>query len=240
MSVLAPRALVIASVALCAMLAGAGGGVASAATPTFNPHNFSGHSVDNPWFPLTPGTMLVYKGVKDGKRGTDIVHVTWRTRVVDGVRATIVEDTTTLNGRLSEHTFDWYAQDDSGNVWYVGEKTAEYDRYGNVVSREGSWQAGVNGARPGIFMPAHPHVGDSYRQEFLAGEAEDHFQITNMDATVTTPYATFHHAMRTKEWTPLEPGLIDAKYYVRGIGEVLEKAVTGPTEVFKLVQVVHG
>jgi hypothetical protein len=116
MRVLAPRVVVIASIVWCAMFAGAGGGVASAATPTFNPHNFSGHSVDNPWFPLTPGTILVYKGVKDGKRGTDIVRVTWRTRVVDGVRATIVEDTTTLNGRLSEHTFDWYAQDDFGNV----------------------------------------------------------------------------------------------------------------------------
>jgi hypothetical protein len=213
-------------------------GVVAAANPTFDPSNFSGHAVHNPWFPLVPGTTLVYKGVKDGKKGTDIVHVTKRTRVVDGVLATVVEDTTTLNGRLSEHTLDWYAQDDAGNVWYVGERTAEYNRYGEVISREGSWEAGVNGALPGVFMPAHPHVGDSYRQEFLPGEAEDHFEITNLDATVTVPYATYTGAMRTKEWTPLEPGVRDAKFYAIGVGEVEEKTVIGPTEVFKLVQIV--
>jgi len=208
-------------------------------SPVFNPHNFSGHAIDNEWFPLKPGTTLVYKGVKDGKAGTDIVHVTKRTRVVDGVLATVVEDTTTLNGRLSEHSLDWYAQDDSGNVWYVGERTAEYDRLGNVVSREGSWEAGVGGAEPGIFIPAHPQVGDSFRQEFLPGQAEDHFEITNLDASVTVPYATFSGGMRTKEWTPLEPGVRDAKFYVKGIGEVEEKTVIGPTETFKLVQVVR-
>jgi hypothetical protein len=228
------------SLALGATLALFGSQVATAATPTFDRSNFSGHAVDNPWFPLTPGTTLVYKGTKDGKQGTDIFHVTKRTRMVDGVLATVVEDTTTLNGRLSEHTLDWYAQDDDGNVWYVGERTAEYGRRGNVTSREGSWEAGVNGARPGIFMPAHPHVGDSYRQEFFPGHAEDHFKITSLDATVTVPYATFEHAMRTKEWTPLEPGVRDAKFYVKGIGEVLEKAVTGPKEVFKLVQIVRN
>src|SRR3954454_1433848 len=164
------RATLFVGVVLLSGLAAAP--AATAAGPAFDRHNFSGHAIDNRWFPLKPGTTLVYKGVKDGKRATDIVHVTWRTRMIAGVSATIVEDTTTLNGRVSEHTFDWYAQDDRGNVWYVGENTAEYDRYGNVISREGSWRTGVNGAKPGIYMPAHPQVGDSYRQEYLAGEAE--------------------------------------------------------------------
>jgi len=226
------------SLALGAAVSLIGAGPSVAASPTFDPSNFSGHAIDNPWFPLKPGTTLVYKGVKDGKQGTDIFHVTKRTRLVDGVVATVVEDTTTLNGRLSEHTLDWYAQDDDGNVWYVGERTAEYDRSGRVVSREGSWEAGVDGAQPGIFMPADPHVGDTFRQEFYPGHAEDHFAITNMNATTMTPYGTFDHAMRTREWTPLEPGTRDAKFYVKGIGEVAEIAVIGPKEAFRLVQVI--
>lgn len=233
LSVRASMALLMALLAVVLAIPGS----ALAAGPRFDPHNFSGHVIDNPWFPLKPGTTLVYKGVKDGEHGTDIVHVTRRTRVVDGVLATVVEDTTTLAGRLSEHTLDYYAQDNAGNVWYVGERTAEYDRRGNVVSREGSWLAGVDGAKAGIFMPAHPRVGDSYRQEYYPGHAEDHFRIVSLDATVTTPYATFHHAMRTREWTPLEPDVRDAKFYVRGIGEVLEKALRGPKEVFRLVQI---
>jgi len=194
--------------------------------------------VDNPWFPLIPGTTLVYKGTKDGKQGTDVFHVTHRTRMVAGVRATVVEDTLVAGGRMREHTFDWYAQDDHGNVWYVGERTAEYGRNGNVISTEGSWEAGVNGAEPGIFMPAHPHVGDSFRQEFLAGEAEDHFKIMNLDGSRTVPYGSFENVMRTREWTPLEPGTRDAKYYVKGIGEIEETAVRGPLERFRLVQII--
>jgi hypothetical protein len=212
---------------------------AGSSAPSFDPNNFSGHPIDNEWFPLTPGTTLVYKGQKDGKNGSDIFHVTHRTRMVAGVRATVVEDTLVLNGRVEEHTLDWYAQDDRGNVWYVGERTAEYDRKGNVVSTEGSWEAGVNGAKPGIFMPAHPHVGDTFRQEFLPGHAEDHFRIMTLDGSRTVPYGSFDNVMRTREWTPLEPGIRDAKFYVKGIGEIEETAVRGPAEFFKLVQVIR-
>jgi hypothetical protein len=213
--------------------------VAGSSAPAFDPSNFSGHPIDNEWFPLTPGTTLVYKGQKDGKNGSDIFHVTNRTRMVAGVQATVVEDTLVLKGRVEEHTFDWYAQDDQGNVWYVGERTAEYDRQGNVVSTEGSWEAGVNGAEPGIFMPAHPHVGDTFRQEFLPGHAEDHFRIMNLDGSRTVPYDSFENVMRTREWTPIEPGTRDAKYYVKGIGEIEETAVRGPSEFFRLVQVIQ-
>jgi hypothetical protein len=224
--------------ALAAGIPATAAAVEPTAAPTFDPHHFSGHAVDNPWFPLTPGTTLVYRGTKDGKRATDIFRVTRRTRLIVGVPCVVVEDTLTLNGRIAEHTLDWYAQDDTGNVWYLGERTAEYNRRGNVISREGSWQTGVDGAEPGIFMPAVVKVGDSYRQEFLPGQAEDHFQIMNLDASVTVPYGSFDHALRTKEWTPLEPGVRDAKFYVRGLGEVEEKTVIGPTETLKLVQVI--
>jgi hypothetical protein len=210
----------------------------TSSAPTFNPANFAGGPVDNPWFPLTPGTTLVYRGTKDGKSGTDIFHVLHRRHEVGGVSAVVVEDTTVLAGRLSEHTFDYYAQDVHGNVWYLGERTAEYDRRGNVTSTEGSWATGVDGAQPGIFMPAHPQVGDTYRQEYYPGHAEDHFAVTNLNASVQTPYGAFNHAMRTREWTPLEPGTRDAKFYVKGIGEVTEMAVRGPKEVFRLEQVI--
>jgi hypothetical protein len=230
----------VASLSLGIGIRLASAGIVAAGTPgpVFDPHNFSGHPIDNVWFPLTPGTRLIYKGDDQGARGTDEFHITQRTRTILGVSCVVIDDSVIDNGLLVEHTLDFYAQDDDGNVWYMGEKTAEYDSSGHVVSREGSWQAGVNGARAGVFMPADPHVGDSYEQEFYAGHAEDHFTITNMDASVSTPYGDFNHAMRTKEWTPLEPGIRDAKFYVRGIGEVLEKTVVGPTETFKLVQII--
>jgi hypothetical protein len=233
LSALATTLVLLGTVVLASPLS-----VAGANGPTFNPNNFDGRPVDNPWFPLTPGTTLVYKGTKDGKKGTDIFKTLHRRHMIGGVSATVVEDTTILAGRISEHTFDYYAQDIHGNVWYLGERTAEYDRHGNVVSREGSWATGVDGAQPGIFMPAHPKVGDTFRQEYYPGHAEDHFRIMSMDKTVWTPYATFQHAMRTREWTPLEPGTRDAKYYAKGIGEVAELTVIGAKEVFRLAQVI--
>jgi hypothetical protein len=237
--------LVVCSLAVVALLAA---GVTAAPTttaafaapaPQFDPSNFNGHAVDNPWFPLTPGTTLVYTGTKDGKKGSDIFRVTGRTRIVGDVRATVVDDTLVLAGLVREHTLDWYAQDRDGNVWYPGERTAEFDAKGNVTSTEGSWETGVHGATPGIFMPAHPHVGDTYRQEYYPGHAEDHFTVTNTDASISVPYGTFSHALRTREWTPLEPGTRDAKFYAKGIGEVAEITVVGPREVFRLAQVIH-
>jgi hypothetical protein len=133
-----------------------------------------------------------------------------------------------------------YTQDAAGNVWYYGEATAELDGKGRVTSTEGSWQAGRDGAKPGIFMPAHPRVGQSFRQEFYKGQAEDHFQVVSLHATVNVRYTSSKHAMLTKEWTPLEPGVIDHKFYVRGIGDVSEQTVKGPTERLALVSLKRG
>jgi hypothetical protein len=193
--------------------------------------------VDNPWFPLSPGTTLVYRGVKDGKAARDVVKVLHTTKTIQGVRCTSVSDRLYLAGRLEERTTDWYAQDRRGNVWYFGEATAELDRSGHVTSTEGSWLAGRNGARAGIYMPARPHVGQTGRQEYYKGHAEDHFAVVSVRARVSVPYVSSTRAVLTREWTPLEPGTLDHKYYVRGIGTVKEVTVKGPLERDVLVSV---
>lgn len=197
--------------------------------------------VDNAWFPLRPGTTLIYRGRKDGAATREQVAVFTETKTILGVRATVVSDKlyARRGGRwsIAERTRDWYAQDRPGNVWYLGEATAEIGPSGAVVSREGSWQAGVDGARAGIFMPAHPRRGQSGIQEMLEGEAEDHFRVLSLSASVRTPAVRSDHALLTREWTPLEPGVVDHKPYVRGIGTVREKTVKGGDELNELVAV---
>ena len=196
--------------------------------------------VDNPWFPLKPGTTYVYRGVKDGKPARDVLTVTHRTKIINGAPCVVVEDRLYLGGRLSERTTDWYTQDSQGNVWYFGEVTAVLDASGHVKSREGSWRAGVADAKPGIYMPAHPVPGQAGRQEFFPGHAEDHFQVLGLHAPVKVPAVSSKRALLTKEWTPLEPDKLDHKLYVRGIGMALEHSVKGGTERLALVAVKHG
>jgi len=191
--------------------------------------------IDNPWFPLLPGTRYVYTGVKDGKRARDVLLVTHSTRMTDGVECVAVDDRLTLNGHLEERTTDWYTQDAHGNVWYYGEQTAELDAHGKVTSTEGTWQAGVRGAKPGIFMPAHPRVGQSGRQEYYKGHAEDHFKVIGLFKTVSPRGPA--NTLLIEETTPLEPGTVDHKVYVRGIGNVLEQTERGANERNELVSV---
>lgn len=197
-------------------------------------------SVTNTWFPLRPGSVYRYRGVKDGEPSREVMIVTHKTKTIDGAPCVVVSDRLYLSGRLEERTIDWYTQDAKGNVWYFGEQTAELDANGKVKSTSGSWRAGVKGARPGIFMFAHPRPGRSARQEYLKGEAEDHFQVVSMNEPVTVPFRAFRHTMLTKEWTPVEPGVIDHKYYARGIGTVLEKTAKGPVERNELVSFRRG
>jgi hypothetical protein len=205
-------------------------GAASAATPP----RFSA-TVDNAWFPLKPGTVYHYRGVKDGEPSREVLTVTHRTRTIAGARCVEIADLLYLSGRLEERTTEWYSQDAAGNVWYFGENTAELDRHGRVKTTSGSWRAGVGGAHAGLFMFAHPRVGRSAQQEYLNGEAEDHFQVVSLHAQYRGK-----RALLTKEWTPLEPGVLDHKYYVRGIGTVLEQTVKGPVERNVLVSVSHS
>ena len=202
-----------------------------------DPTRFSAQ-VDNPWFPLRPGTRYVYTGIKDGQPSRDVVFVTHQTRTIDGVPCVAVQDRLYLRGRLEERTTDWYSQDRQGNVWYLGERTAELDRSGRVTSTEGTWLAGVSGAKPGIYMPAHPTLGQTGRQEYYRGHAEDHFRVIGSFSTVSPAGAP--NAVLTQEWTPLEPGVLDNKLYVRGIGTVLEQTVNGGNERNLLVSVTTG
>lgn len=207
---------------------------AKASLRAINPSDYVAR-VTNPWFPLKPGTLYTYRGVKDGKTSRDVVTVTRGTKMIQGVRTTVVRDCLFLAGRLEERTTDWYAQDKRGNVWYFGEATAELDRKGRVTSTEGSWQAGADGARAGIYMPGQPRIGQSGLQEFYRGHAEDHFRVLGLSASVRVPFITTNHALLTEEWTPLEPAVLDHKYYVRGIGVVKEASVKGPRETGLLV-----
>ena len=159
----------------------------------------------------------------------DVLDVTSRTQGVPGGRARVVHDRVFQRGRVVEDTLDWYAQDRKGNVWYFGEKTKELDSKGNVTSREGSWEAGVHGALAGVFMSAHPKVGQRFRQEYLKGHADDHFEIV----------AIHGNRMTTHEWTPLEPGVLDKKVYERGIGTTREASIKGGSEFLHLYGVEH-
>jgi hypothetical protein len=205
--------------------------------PKFNAASFS-PNVTNHFFPLKVGRILVYTGIKDGKAALNLVLTTPRTRVIDHVTTRIVEDRLYLNNVLEERTSDYYSQDACGNVWYFGEDTATLDRRGHVISTEGSFHAGVAGAQPGVFMQAHPAFGRQFRQEWSAGHAEDRFKVIGLDVPVTVPAGSFRHALRTSEQTDLEPGVLDNKFYVRGIGEVVETAVRGPAERLVLVEII--
>ena len=217
-----------------AALAAAPPASTATARPQFSPH------VTNAWFPLPVGRTLLYRGEKDGKASRDVVHVTRATKTIAGAKCVAVSDRLYTGRHLAERTTDWYTQDGRGNVWYYGEDTAELDAHGKVTSREGTWQAGRNGAKPGIFMPAHPKVGDAFRQEWYKGHAEDFFRILSLRTSVRTPYAASSRALLTKETTPLEPGVVDHKYYVRGLGTVLEQTVKGGSERNVLVAVRRG
>jgi hypothetical protein len=188
--------------------------------------------------PLTPGTTLVYTGTKDGEGALNMVITTSRTVVVDGVRTRVVEDRLYLNNVLHERTSDYFAQDKCGNVWYFGEDTAELDGMGRVISTEGTFHAGVDGAQPGVFMQAVPEVGRNFRQEWYAGHAEDQFRVVKLAAHVNVPFGKFADALRAREITALEPGVVDNKYFVRGVGEVKELSVRGAAEQLDLVEVI--
>jgi hypothetical protein len=203
--------------------------------PAFEPGDFV-QGIDNPYLPFRPGTTLIYQGVSDGERERVEVTTTNETKEILGITATVVRDQVFVEGELAEDTFDWYAQDRAGNVWYLGEDTKEYEE-GKVVSTEGSWEAGVDGAQPGIVMLGDPRPGDTYRQEYYRGEAEDVGRVVALDESVTVPEGAFDEVLVTEDWTPLEPKLLENKFYARGVGVVFEVLVKGGEEVLRLVEI---
>jgi len=199
--------------------------------PVIDPAEFSA-TIDNPYLPLVPGTVHVYEG--DGERIE--YTVTGATREVMGVSTVVVHDRAFDAGKLVEDTQDWFAQDRAGNVWYFGEDTATC-KDGKVVDHHGAWEAGVDGAQPGVVMLARPVVGDSYRQEFYAGEAEDQARVLEIGSTLTTMDRTYDDILMTADFTPLEPDLLEHKLYARGVGVVEERTIQGGSGVIRLVSV---
>jgi hypothetical protein len=192
----------------------------------------------NSYYPLKPGTVSRLRGTDDGERFHERVRVTHRTKRIEGVDATVVVDVLRrADGSIAEKTHDWYAADNDGNVWYLGEATATYDAAGHVKSRGGSWEAGVDGARAGLIMPADPHPTDAYRQEFRRGHAEDQAWIVQRRAQVTVPYGHLRDVVRSLEWSRLEKDVVSVKLYAPGLGIVKERDMAGGSEVFELVSV---
>lgn len=192
-------------------------------------------TIDNPWLPFTPGSRWVFEAREDGELERIEVVVTDQTRQILGITATVVRDTVTVDGELIEDTYDWFAQDAAGNVWYLGEDSREFED-GELVSTAGSWEAGVDGALPGIIMPADPHVGAAYRQEFYAGEAEDMAEVIRVGASETVPFGSFDGLLVIEEWNPLEPDVVEEKYYAAGVGLVLEVKVRGGAGRAELIE----
>jgi hypothetical protein len=205
--------------------------------PSIDPAKFA-KQVDNPYFPLKPGTGFHMTGVRGKTAQTDDSVVLRRHRRILGIRCTIVRDTVSEHGRAIELTFDWYAQDRYGNVWYMGENSLER-KHGRFARASDSWKSGVNGAKPGIIMPGRPRAGEAYRQEYYPpGQALDEARVVGLEGSVTVPYGSFDKLLVTSERSPLEPQT-ERKYYARGLGEVKETVVKGHHETFSLVRVTH-
>jgi hypothetical protein len=232
--------LVIALVAGCGGSAEKAGGSSEKEgktyAPNIDPSNFV-EEVDNKYFPLEPGTKFVYEGkTEEGAQRTEVT-VTHDTKRIIGVECVVRRDKVFVNGELVEDTFDWHAQDKEGTVWYFGEDTKEY-KNGKVANTEGSWEAGVDGAKPAIIMQAHPKVGESYRQEYYPGEAMDMAKVLSLDESATVAYGSFDHLLMTKDWNPLEPAAgVSHKYYAPGIGKLQEVYVEGPSERVELTEI---
>jgi hypothetical protein len=203
--------------------------IAEPYAPRIDPSSFS-TAITNPYLPLSPGTRTIFEAATPEGLQRTTTEVTRDTKRVMGVDTVVVHDTVTLDGQLTEDTFDWYAQDRDGNVWYFGEATKEFTDAS--PDAKGSFEAGVNGAQPGIAMPAHPQIGDQYRQEYAQGVAEDTGEVLNLTGTETTPLTgAAQDLLVTKDADLLDPtGGVENKYYARGIGLILTVQVTGGAE----------
>lgn len=206
-----------------------------------NPDDFvSTDIIGNDLFSLVSGNTMIFEGEDDEGGAVRVeVEYTNETKIILGVTCVVVRDKAYVNEELVEDTYDWYAQDNQGNVWYFGEDTKEI-KNGVPVSTHGSWEAGVDGALPGIAMLANPLVGLWYRQEYFKGEAEDVAQILSLSATVTVPFGgTYNNCVQIAEWNLLEPGVIEHKFYAPGLGLVRAVAVKGGSDFEDLVDIIN-
>ena len=221
------------------LLAGCGGsGVTSlprgAEPANLDPAEFVPR-IDNPYWPMARGSKWVYR--ENDSR--DEVTVSNRTKRILGIAATVVHDVVSGDGEVTEDTWDWYAQDRDGNVWYLGEDTKEYES-GKLKTTTGSWEAGVEGAEAGVIVPGKPEIGLTYRQEYEQGEAEDEGRILSLDERVQVPFGTFDHVLMTKDYSRLEPNMLEHKFYAKGVGPVLTIAVSGGSDREELIRYRRG
>jgi hypothetical protein len=231
----------VAAVAAAALaLAGCGGG--SPALPQgdepveLDPADFSA-TVDNRFWPLEPGTRWTYRETDGDEELRVVVTVSSETRrIANGVVARVVRDTVTRDGELVEDTFDWYAQDADGSVWYLGEETAEFED-GEVTTTAGSFEAGVDGAQAGVIMPADPQPGLAYRQEHYEGEAEDDGAILSLDEQAEVPAGHYTGALLTRDTVRSDPDVLEYKLYAPGVGLVLALGISGGGGREELVRV---
>jgi hypothetical protein len=207
-------------------------------TVRLDPANFT-TKIDNPYLPMRPGDRWVYSDVERGERHRVVVTVTPQTKVIDGVTARVVHDTESKGSELVEDTFDWYAQDRAGNVWYLGEASTSY-RNGRPHSSKGSWEAGKAGAQAGIIMSAKPQAGVQYRQEYRKGVAEDAARVLSVDEQAQAPQGHYDNVLLTKEFTPVEPRDIEYKLYAKGVGLVLAFGVSGDSSRQELLRYRKG
>ena len=248
--------MVVAALALALGAGGCGRGGTTAGSPStgqgdasplpqgsetvrLDPSDFV-DGIDNPYWPMVPGSRWVYRETDaDGNVQRVEVTVTGRAKEILGIAATVVHDVVSEDGRLVEDTLDWYAQDREGNVWYLGEDTKEYEN-GEVVTTAGSWEAGVDGAQAGILIPGAPEPGQSYRQEYLAGQAEDAGEVLSVSEQAEVPFGAFDRVLMTRDFTPLEPDLVEHKFYAPGVGPVLALTVSGGADREELVAFERG
>ena len=196
--------------------------------------------IDHPYWPMKPGSRWIFRETDAaGAKRKVVVTVTNDTKTIIGLDARVVHDQVTEDGQVTEDTYDWYAQDSEGSLWYLGEDTKEFEN-GKLKTTEGSWEAGVDGAEPGVILPAHPEPGMRYREEYYAGQAEDGAEILSVNAHAKAPYGTFDNVLQTRNFTPLEPNLVEEKFYAQGVGPVLEITVTGGSDRTELLSLKQG
>jgi len=246
-----PVLLLVMVIAMNAMLSGCSEDSSCPTCPTnpadmpyevsISPADFIDSNITgNTFFPINAGQTYIYEG--ENEEGIPVrveEKYTDQTRSIMGITCVVVEFREYEDGELIEETFDWYAQDIDGNVWYFGEDVMDYEG-GEPVGTSGSWEAGVDGALPGIIMPANPIEGFWYRQEHYEGEAEDVAQVLSLNETVTVAYGTFSNCLQTAEWTPLEPGIVAHKYYAPGVGMVRDVTVQDSSGFENLVEITSG
>jgi hypothetical protein len=227
------RSIAVA-IAVLALVACGGGGSKSSSSSSLpqgtkpvklDPADFT-TNIDNPYWPIRPGSHWVYREVENGETQRVDVTVTNQTKILDGIEARVVHDRVSRNGETLEDTYDWYAQDSDGNLWYLGEDTAEYEN-GKLKTKEGTWAAGVNGAEPGVVVPASPRQGMRYREEYYAGHAEDGAEVLSVNSQVQVPFGRFRNALLTRNFSTIEPTVEEMKLYAKGVGPVMELLVSG-------------